>query len=88
MLSFSMGALVLILGLLMLQFHNIWVRDWPVLVTIIAWITTLKGATAMLFPNALIKMANNYPNNDMLLSIQATIAILFGGFMSYMGYFA
>jgi uncharacterized membrane protein len=87
MLTFSIGALVLLLGLLLLQFHNLWTADWRVLVTIIAWITTIKGVAAMIFPDALMKIAELYKDNDGLLNIQAGIAVLFGAFMSYMGYF-
>ena len=54
----------------------------------IGWITTLKGATAILFPKLLIKIASAYTDNDALLNIQATIALFFGILMSYMGYFA
>ena len=82
------GGFTLILGLLMLQFHNVWTTDWRVLITLIGWITTLKGATSILFPKLLVKMAGAYTDNDALLNIQATIAMFFGILMSYMGYFA
>ncbi len=83
-----MGAFTLLLGLLLLQFHNIWTMGWPVLVTLIGWITVLKGAVAMIAPQAMSHMAEKFKNKPTLLSMQAAIAILFGAFMSYMGYFA
>ena len=82
------GAFTLILGLLFVQFHNIWVMDWRVLVTISGWMTLIKGAMALLAPNALTAIANTYKDNETLLYIQAGLVILFGAFMSYMGYFA
>ncbi len=83
-----LGAFTLIIGLTMLQFHNIWTADWRILITLIAWITTLKGAISLLFPKIMIKMASTYTDNDTLLNIQATLALFFGILMTYMGYFA
>ena len=88
LLLLSMGAFTLILGLLMIQFHNIWSLDWRLLITIISWIAVIKGAAAMIIPDAMMKFANSFASNDKLLTVQATLAILFGAFMSYMGYFA
>lgn len=83
-----MGAFTLILGLLMLQFHNIWVSDWRVLITIIGWTIAIKGAFAMIAPDAMIRFANGFNANETTLNIHGALTLLFGAFMSYMGYFA
>ncbi len=88
LLLLAMGAFTLILGLMMVQFHNIWVFDWPVLVTLIGWIMIIKGAMAMLAPDAMMRVAERFSANNTALSIQAVMAILFGVYMSYMGYVA
>ena len=88
LLLLSMGAFTMILGLLMIQFHNIWTLDWRVLITIIGWIAVIKGAVAMIAPDAMMKLADSFAGNDKLLTVQAALAILFGAFMSYMGYLA
>lgn len=88
MLMLTMGAFVLIMGLVLLQFHNVWTLDWRVLVTVIGWIMVIKGALAMIAPDILMKVANNYVGNPALLNIQAVLAGLFGAYMSYQGYFA
>ena len=36
-LSLVLGMILLILGALLVNAHNIWVKDWTVLITIIAW---------------------------------------------------
>ncbi|MCP4933994.1 MAG: hypothetical protein GY927_07250 [bacterium] len=82
------GAFTLILGLLMLQFHNVWSLDWRVLVTLIGWLTLIKGALAIIAPQMTVKIAEHYKSNDTALNIQATIIVFLGVFMSYMGYFA
>lgn len=88
MLMLTMGAFVLIMGLVLLQFHNVWTLDWRVLVTVIGWIMVIKGVLAMIAPDILMKVANNYVGNPALLNIQAVLAGLFGAYMSYQGYFA
>ncbi len=88
LLMMVMGAFTLLLGLLLLQFHNIWTMDWPVLVTLIGWITVIKGTIAMIAPQAMNNLAACFKDNQTILNVQAAIAILFGAFMSYMGYFA
>lgn len=49
------GVIGLILGLLLVVGHNIWVSDWPVLVTIIGWITLLMGAYRLFAPTHFVK---------------------------------
>jgi len=83
-----MGAFTLIIGLLMLQFHNVWSMDWRLLITLIGWSTTIKGALALLSPDAMIGFASRFTASEMALNIQGVIVLLLGAFMSYMGYFA
>ncbi len=47
---FVIGTLTLPLGLALVVGHNIWARDWPVLVTLLGWAMTLKSALYLLFP--------------------------------------
>jgi hypothetical protein len=49
-LTYFMGFTAAVLGLLMVNFHNIWVRDWTVLVTILGWLALLKGVLIIAFP--------------------------------------
>jgi uncharacterized membrane protein HdeD (DUF308 family) len=47
---FIMSSLSLVTGLIVITNHNIWVKEWYVLVTLLGWLLTLKGATFLLFP--------------------------------------
>ena len=51
------GFLSLIVGMLIVHYHNFWVADWIVLVTIIGWISLLKGISLMLFPDTLKRIS-------------------------------
>lgn len=42
----------IILGILMVLVHNVWVWDWRILITILAWLTLIKGIVRLNFPFA------------------------------------
>jgi len=43
-LRYLCGILLLVAGLVMVVYHNIWEGSWVVVITILAWITLLKSA--------------------------------------------
>lgn len=44
------GFLALGIGVLLVVGHQVWVWDWRVLITIIGWLTVLKGMLRIFFP--------------------------------------
>jgi uncharacterized membrane protein len=50
------SATNIIFGLTILIPHNIWVASWPLLITIIGWLTLLKGVFSLYFPEKYLKM--------------------------------
>ena len=54
---FLTGILTLTLGISVVFFHNIWVADWRILVTLIGWIAVFKGAMIIIAPGPLIKIS-------------------------------
>ncbi len=38
-------------GLAVVRFHNIWVRDWRVIVTLLGWMSVIAGLSRMAFPD-------------------------------------
>lgn len=46
-----MGFTAVILGILIVNYHNIWVKDWTVLVTILGWLALMKGVLIIAFPS-------------------------------------
>lgn len=55
MVAFS-GNLSILLGLLVVLSHNVWVSDWPVLITLIGWFVLLQGLMRVFFPDSFAKM--------------------------------
>jgi len=50
-LSPFMGLFGIIIGFLLIEYHNIWVWDWPVVITIFGWVGVIKGVSLMVLPN-------------------------------------
>lgn len=48
---FVMSSLSLVTGLLVIINHNIWVKEWYVLVTLLGWLLAVKGSVFLLFPD-------------------------------------
>jgi len=49
-LTYLMGFTAVILGFLMVNYHNTWGKDWTVLVTILGWLALMKGVLIIAFP--------------------------------------
>jgi uncharacterized membrane protein len=50
------GALSLLFGLMLIVIHNIWIWDFKVLVTVIAYITVIKSIMILAFPAKVIEL--------------------------------
>lgn len=50
---FTLMVVLLICGVLMVMGHNLWVRDWRVIVTIVGWSVLLKSIALILAPHIL-----------------------------------
>lgn len=42
----------IIIGILMILVHNIWALDWRIVITLLAWLTLIKGIVRLNFPHA------------------------------------
>jgi len=47
---FPMVMLILVIGLTVVTLHNVWVADWPVVITAFGWIMVVKSMTYLLAP--------------------------------------
>lgn len=45
------GFITLMLGSTMVMLNNVWTSGLPLVITILGWLTLIKGATILIFPN-------------------------------------
>lgn len=76
-----MGAFTLLLGMLIVNYHNVWVKDWTVLVTIIGWLLLIEGVCYIVFPKQLVAFFNRLPRSQSGWGILTlSMGLLFGYF--------
>ncbi len=78
--TFNNGTLWFIGGIAVVWFHNLWVRDWRVVVTLLGWMSVLAGAFRMAFPDG--------PQAERSLATFVVIGALFlaAAFISWKAY--
>lgn len=46
------GMVWLIFGLLIVLSHNLWITEWPAVVTVIGWVILIQGLIRIFFPDS------------------------------------
>lgn len=62
----STGYITFLLGLATVVAHNLWVADWRVAVTILGWVTLLKGIEKIAFPDRINRLAQKFAGRQTL----------------------
>ena len=82
---FVWGILTVIIGLILVTFHNIWVQNWEVIITLISWAALLKGIFYVFFPKICIKLMKNITKKYLLWV--CWIYLIIGAYLMYMSFF-
>ena len=85
-LIFITGVLALTAGLAMVNAHNLWVRDWRVIVTILGWLLVLRGIMLLVFPVAVQTIGDRVAGSRSGVIAGAAITFVIGAILSIMGY--
>lgn len=83
-LAFISGFLALIIGVVLVHYHNHWVRNWTVLITIVGWLSLLKGIMLVAWPQSIAHFKGWYKNTSTWGGIMIVLGLVFGyfGFLS------
>lgn len=83
--GFLGGFMAVIGGMAMVTYHNIWISDWRVIITVVGWIALIKGILILLMPNymgmfrSLLLIRNG--------KVMTVIILLVGILLTYLGFF-
>ena len=83
-LIFLSGCIGIIFGMILVNYHNIWVKNWTVIITIISWIMLIGGVLVVIVPGALIYMKKLIKDNR----LWGVFMLLFGLVLGYFGFIA
>ena len=81
--TISTGYITLLLGLATVSAHNLWIKDWRVTITILGWMTLLKGIEKVVRPNHVNKLAQQF---DKLQKFWGLIILLIGVWFLWKSY--
>lgn len=85
-LTFVTGFFTLILGILMVVGHNVWEWNWRVLVTIVGWITLVKGASIIYYPQFINHLSLLFLQSTTGAYIAASLDLFLGLLLTYFGF--
>jgi len=80
------GVGVLIGGFAIVLTHNVWVLDWPVIITIMGWSALLKGIALIVFPDAMISLTKKFITMRKTLIADIIFVIILGSFLTAKGF--
>lgn len=79
---------VLIVGLVLVTFHQRWGSFTAIVITLIGWLFVIRGGIMLLAPDLILESANFVESNRRSLPIAGCAAALLGVWLSYTGYIA
>jgi len=85
-LLFVTGAMVFILGLLVVLNHNVWEASWKVVPTIVGWAMVIKGAAIFFVPKMVMSKAKRFAKNRNMAVLAGIVAVAVGAYLVYVGF--
>ena len=83
-LMFFSSLMTLAFGTALIISHNVWMLGWPVLITLLCWITFLKAVALLFFPS-LADWSNKLLSHSNI-RIAAVFYLCFGAVLFALGY--
>lgn len=81
------GFLTLLAGITIVNFHNLWVGDWRVMITIFGWLAVIGGAVRLILPQAVQSVGGTMLASTTAQTIGGVVVLALGAWLTYAGYF-
>ncbi len=80
------GTIYLIIGILIIISHNIWTLDWRIIITIVGWLSLIRGIIWTTFPSIIRKGLSKFSDSRKPIYFSAIIVFIFGIILCYFGF--
>ena len=80
------GIIALLFGATILSVHNVWVLSWPVLITVIGWLSFFKGLCLMAWSEFTSYFSFMFGKSNLFYRIVGISISLLGLFFIYHGW--
>ena len=84
-LTYLTGFMTVILGFLIVHHHNLWGREWNVLITVMGWLALIKGVLLIVFPRFIQRLSEPFLT-ERALRIIPYVTLLLGLLFGYFGF--
>jgi hypothetical protein len=85
-LIFLAGLLTLTAGLAIVLAHNVWTRDWRVIITVLGWLAVIGGVLRIVFPQFVVSIGGAIFAQAAALPAIGVGVVILGAVLSYFGY--
>ena len=85
-LYYLFGLLALVLGFLLVVYHNEWSLSWSVIITIFGWIAFIEGILIIAFPALFLKLSEWMVKKEKFLRVYAFVALILGILFLVLGF--
>jgi uncharacterized membrane protein HdeD (DUF308 family) len=79
------GVTSFIVGVVIVMFHNSWVADWTILITLVGWLATVKGVILIVSPKSMNDLAQFWLKR---LQLAGIVCVCLGLLFGYYGFIA
>jgi hypothetical protein len=84
-LTYVTGFTAVVMGFLIVHYHNTWAKTWPVLITMIGWLALLKGVAIIVVPQVVHRVSATMLA-DWGVTVFPYVAICLGLLFGYFGF--
>jgi len=80
------GLLSIVLGSIIIHYHNTWNSDWTMVITIIGWMALIKGVSLIVYPQFTSFFKENFFHPKNTTRILIPLLLLLGLVFGYFGF--
>ncbi len=80
------GVLAMTAGLSIVNTHNVWVLDWPLIVTLFGWALVLGGASRIVAPRVVEHVGGAMMDRPTMTRVIGAFWVLLGAFLTVKAY--
>ncbi|PIP86445.1 hypothetical protein COV42_00930 [Candidatus Campbellbacteria bacterium CG11_big_fil_rev_8_21_14_0_20_44_21] len=86
-LRFVFGLIILLIGIIIVAIHNVWSGDWRVLITLLGWLSLVKGFSSLWMDEATYKKWILKWDSKSMVTAGGAVSMVIGLYLSYIGFF-
>lgn len=80
------GVLAMTAGLSIVNTHNVWVRDWTLIVTLVGWALVFSGASRIIAPHLVNRVGGTMMDRPTTTRVAGVAWALLGAFLTFRAY--